>query len=58
MGLFLDKVSSSDSDVEANLSTMFQQIRGTKQFWFQKSSDLKCMLQEWRSPTLFLTCRV
>ena len=55
VGLFLDKVSSSDSDVEANLSTMFQQIRGTKQYWFQKSSDLKCMLQEWGSPTLFLT---
>ena len=55
VGLFLDKVSASDSDVEANLSTMFQQIRGTKQYWFQKSSDLKCMLQEWGSPTLFLT---
>ena len=55
VGLFLDRVSSSDSDIEANLSTMFQQIRGTKQYWFQKSSDLKCMLQEWGSPTLFLT---
>ena len=55
VGIFLRKVSSFDSDVEANLSTMFQQIRGTKQYWFQKSSDLKCMLQEWGSPTLFLT---
>ena len=42
---FLDKVSISDSDVEANLSTTFQQVRGTKQYWFQKSSDLKCMVQ-------------
>ena len=55
VGLLLGKVSSSDSDVEANLSTMFQQICGTKQYWFQKSSDLKCMLQEWGLPTLFLT---
>ena len=55
VGAFMDKVSASDSDLEANLSTMFQQIRGTKQYWFQKSSDLKCMLQEWGSPTLFLT---
>ena len=52
VGLFLDKVSASDPDVEANLSTMFQQNCGTKQYWFQKSSDLKCMLQEWGSPTL------
>ena len=55
VGAFMDKMSASDSDLEANLSTMFQQIRGTKQYWFQKSSDLKCMLQEWGSPTLFLT---
>lgn len=55
VGLFLDKVSAFDTNVEANLSTMFQQICGTKQYWFQKSRDLKCMLQEWRSATLFLT---
>ena len=55
VGHFLNSISESDPNIEANLSTMFQQIRGTKQFWFLKASDLKCMLKEYGSPTLFLT---
>ena len=53
--LFLDKVSHADESVEANVSTIFQSIRGTKQYWFLRSSELRCMLREWGTPTLFLT---
>ena len=53
--LFLDKVSHADESVEANVSTIFQSIRGTKQYWFSRYSELRCMLREWGTPTLFLT---
>ena len=52
---FLARVSKSDENVEANLSTIFQSVRGTKQYWFHKSSELKCMLREYGSPSVFLT---
>ena len=52
---FLSRVSNSDEGVAANLSTIFQSVRGTKQYWFHKSSELKCMLREYGSPTLFIT---
>ena len=48
-------VSKSDESIEANLSTIFQSVRGTKQYWFHRSSELKCMLREYGSPTLFIT---
>ena len=28
---------------------------GTKQYWFLRQSELKCMIREWGSRTLFLT---
>ena len=52
---FLDKVSHSDDMVEANISTIFQSIRGSKQYWFLRSSELRCMVREFGPPTLFLT---
>ena len=52
---FLDKVSKSDQDVEGNLSTMFASVRGSKQYWFLRNSELRCMVRESGSPTLFLT---
>ena len=55
VGQFMSRVSESDPNVETNLSTIFQQIRGTKQFWYLKASDLKCMLREYGPLTLFLT---
>ena len=42
--LFLDKVSHADESVEANVSTIFQSIQGRKQYWFLRSSELRCML--------------
>ena len=52
---FVDGVSSSDAVIEANLSTVLQSVRGTKQFWFLKKSDVMAMIREYGSPTLFLT---
>ena len=55
VGKLLDQVNTSDEHLEANLCTMLQSVRGTKQYWFFRHSELKCMIREWGSPTLFLT---
>ena len=52
---FVDAVNSSDAGMEANLSTVLQSVRGNKQFWFLKKSDVMAMIREFGSPTLFLT---
>ena len=52
---FLNGISSSCENVEANLSTIFMSVRGTKQYRFLRNSELKCMIREWGTPTLFLT---
>ena len=44
-----------DEEVEGNLNTVFQQIRGSKEYWFLHSSEVLCMVGEYGSPTLFLT---
>ena len=49
------QVQVSDEHLEANLCTMLQSVRGTKQYWFIRQSELRCMICEWGSPTLFLT---
>ena len=55
VGKLLDQVNTSDEHLEANLCTMLQSVRGTKQYWFFRHSELKCMIREWGSLTLFLT---
>ena len=42
-------------DTDANLCTMLQTVRGTSQFWFAKQGELRCMVREFGTPTLFLT---
>ena len=56
--VFLNKVAKSNQDVEGNLSTTFQSVRGSKQYWFLRSSELKCMLREWGTPSSFLPIAV
>ena len=48
-------VSNSDQDVEANLLTVFQSVRGSKQYWYLCHSEVLCMVREFGPPTLFLT---
>ena len=55
VGDFMDRVSDSDENVEANLSTVFQSVRGSKQYWYLRHSEFMCMVREYGSPTLFLT---
>ncbi|CAI8017852.1 hypothetical protein GBAR_LOCUS10771, partial [Geodia barretti] len=55
VSLLLEQVNTADEQLEARLCTMLQSVRGTKQFWFLRHSELKCMIREWGSPTLFLT---
>ena len=38
----LAKVSNNDKNIEGNLSTMFQSMWGSKQYWFLRSSEVKC----------------
>ena len=51
---FVDAVNSYDAGMEANLSAVLQSVRGNKQFWFLKKSDVMAMIREFGSPTLFL----
>ena len=34
---------------------MLQTVSGTTQFWLKKQSELRCMVREFGTPTLFLT---
>ena len=51
----LQQARSSDEQLEANLGTMLQSVRGTKQYWFKRQSELKTMIREFGPPTFFLT---
>ena len=55
VSMLLEQVNTSDEQLEAHLSTMLQSVRGTKQFWYLRRSELKGVIREWESPTLFLT---
>ena len=50
---FVDGINSSDAGIEANLSTVLQSVRGTKQFWFHQTGDVLAMIREFGCPTLF-----
>ena len=51
-------VDKNDLELEGNLSTILQPVRGTNQYWYKVKGELKCMIREWGSPTFFpiLTC--
>ena len=40
---FVEGINESDASIEANLATVLQSVRGTKQFWFLK----KVMSWQW-----------
>ena len=54
VGSLLSNVQTNNEHLEANLCTMLQSVRGTKQYWFVRKSKLRCMIREWGSPTFFL----
>ena len=51
----LYKLENNDNELERNLSTMLQSVRGTKQFWQLRRSEVNAMIRDFGSPTLFLT---
>ena len=55
VSLLLDKIAASDGQLEASLCTRLQSVRGTKQYWFLRPSELRCMIRNIGPPTLFLT---
>ena len=55
VGTLLDKVNGSEEQLEGNLSTVLQSVRGSKQYWFFRQGEVRCMIREFGSPTLFLT---
>ena len=52
VGTLLDKVNGSDEQLEGNLSTVLQSVRGSKQYWFFRQGEVRCMIREFGSPTL------
>ena len=48
----LNRVDNSDEGLEANLCTMLRSVCGTKQYWFIRQSELKCMICGWGFLTL------
>jgi len=52
---FIDKVSDYNQEIEANLSTVFQSVRGSKQYWYLRRSEVRYMIREYGPPTIFLT---
>ena len=50
----LHGVATRNKHLEANLCTMLQFVRSTKQYWFAKQSELRCMIRASGPPTLFL----
>ena len=52
---FLGQVARSDEQLAGNLCTMLQSVLGTKQYWFLRHSEFKCMIRDFGPPTLFLT---
>ena len=53
VSMLLDQVNTCDEHLEAHLCTMLQSVCGTKQYWFLRHSELKCMIREWGSPILY-----
>ena len=55
VGAFMSKMGHSDEHLEASLSSIFSSVHGSSQYWFQRKSEVQCMIREYGSPTLFLT---
>uniref|UniRef100_A0A1X7VHV1 Helitron helicase-like domain-containing protein n=1 Tax=Amphimedon queenslandica TaxID=400682 RepID=A0A1X7VHV1_AMPQE len=49
------KIHVLHEEFEGNLSTMLAPIRGTNQYLFRVKGEVKAMIAEYGSPTLFIT---
>ena len=55
VGEIVDQVPKNEVEIEANLSTVFQNMRGSNQYWYLRRSEVLSMVREHGPPTLFLT---
>ena len=53
--LLKQKMKDRDEEIEANLTTLLSQVRGTKEYWRQKTGDLNAMDEKFGPATFFLT---
>ena len=51
----LQKIQDGDRELECNLSFLFSNIRGTRQYRYSRQTELNCMRREFGSPTFFVT---
>ena len=52
---FVDRVARNEEHIEASLSTVFQNMHGSNQYWYLRRSEVFRMVREFGSPSLFLT---
>ena len=51
----LQKIDARDRELECNLTTLFSNIRGTRQYWYSRQTELNVMMKEFGPPTWFVT---
>ena len=54
-GTLLKKIDAKDRELEANLTTMFAAVRGTREYWMQRCGDLEVLDEKFGPATFFLT---
>lgn len=52
---FLKHVEENDQQLEASLTTVFEQMRGTSEYWDRRNKELQCMVRELGPFTFFVT---
>ena len=55
VGDIISKIESGNRQLEANLSSLFGNMRGTRQYWYSRQTEVKCMMPEYGPPTWFIT---
>jgi len=42
----LQMIQSGDKQLESNLSSLFGNIHGTRQYWFSRQGEIHCLMRE------------
>jgi hypothetical protein len=51
-----ERLTNKDGEIQSKMFSLMANIRGTKEYFAKLSMDLKWMLRQLGSPTLFITC--
>jgi hypothetical protein len=52
---FLRQLEEKEESLEVNLGTVFANVRGTRDYWFRRTSEALSMVREFGAPTWFVT---